>query len=276
MRRRNKRGGYHDNSRTNLVVGILCVVLAVLLGGILWLDKTEEDQRSAELQRLNKKVFQERQEQKAALKQKEAEDSFYQKLSDGFDVNVLIVGDSIGAGAGAQSDGTEWFGQLQAYLQTIDKGNISFTNISMGGNASYAGYVRTMALNDGIDYDLAIICYGQNDGIDGFSTNYESIIRAIRSRYPDCSIISILESSQREYTDKMTTIQSICEHYGIPVADTIAAFNNSGKNYEELSGDGVHPNDAGQGIYFETVKAIIDDNVAASTGKMADCDVSKR
>ena len=89
MRRRNKRGGYRDNSRTNLVVGILCVVLAVLLGGILWLDKTEEDQRSAELQRLNKKVFQERQEQKAALKQKEAEDSFYQKLSDGFDVNVF-------------------------------------------------------------------------------------------------------------------------------------------------------------------------------------------
>lgn len=40
-----------------------------------------------------------------------------------------------------------------------------------------------------------------------------------------------------------------------------------------MSGDGVHPNDAGQGIYFETVKAIIDDNVAASTGKMADCDV---
>ena len=40
------------------------------------MDKTEEDQRSAELQRLNKKVFQERQEQKAALKQKEAEDSF--------------------------------------------------------------------------------------------------------------------------------------------------------------------------------------------------------
>ena len=68
------------------------------------MDKTEEDQRSAELQRLNKKVFQERQEQKEALKQKEAEDSFYQKLSDGFDVNVLIVGDSIGAGAGAQSD----------------------------------------------------------------------------------------------------------------------------------------------------------------------------
>lgn len=131
MRRRNKPGGgYRDNSRTNLVVGILCVVLAVLLGGILWLDKTEEDQRSAELQRLNKKVFQERQEQKAALKQKEAEDSFYQKLSDGFDVNVLIVGDSIGAGAGAQSDGTEWFGQCRhIYRQLIRE--ISLLPISL-------------------------------------------------------------------------------------------------------------------------------------------------
>ena len=82
-----------------------------------------------------------------------------------------------------------------------------------------------------------------------------------------------MESSQREYTEKMTTIQSICEHYAIPVADTIAAFNNSGKAYDDLTGDGVHPNDAGQEIYFETVKSVIEDNVTASTGKMADAGV---
>ena len=51
------------------------------------------------------------------------------------------------------------------------------------------------------------------------------------------------------------------------------AFKNSGKAYDDLSNDGVHPNDAGQEIYFETVKAVIDDNVAASTGKMSDTDV---
>ena len=97
-------------------------------------------------------------------------------------------------------DGQQWFKQLQTYLRTVNKSKVSVTNVSMGGNASYAGYVRTMALNDDVNYDLAIICYGQNDSTDGFSTNYESIIRAIRSKYPDCSIISILESSQREYT----------------------------------------------------------------------------
>ena len=185
----------------------------------------------------------------------------------------MIVGDSIGAGSGTQTDGKQWYTQLQSYLKTVNKGIISVTNVSKGGNASYDGYVRTMALNDDVDYDLAIICYGQNDSTDGFSTNYESIIQAVRTKYPDCSIISILESSQREYTEKMTTIQSICEHYSIPVADTIAAFNNSGKAYDDLTGDGVHPNEAGQEIYFETVKSVIDDNVAASTGKMPDVDV---
>lgn len=237
------------------------------------MNKVEEDKKSAELQELNKKVYQEEQEKQATLKQKEAKDSFYQKLADGFDVNVLVVGDSIGAGAGTQTEGQQWYTQLQSYLKTVNNGSVSVTNVSMGGNASYAGYVRTMALNDDVGYDLAIICYGQNDGADGFSTNYESIIRAIRSKYPDCSIISILESSQREYTEKMTTIQSICEHYSIPVADTIAAFNNSGKAYDDLTGDGVHPNEAGQEIYFETVKAVVNDNVTASTGKMTDTDV---
>lgn len=247
--------------------------MAALLGVLLWMNKVEEDKKSAELQALNKTLYKEEQEKQAALKQQEAEDSFYQKLADGFDVNMLIVGDSIGAGGGIETGGMQWYNQLQSYLRTINKSKVSVTNISMGGNASYAGYVRTMALNDDVNYDLAIICYGQNDSTNGFSTNYESIIRAIRGKYPDCSIISILESSQKEYTEKMTTIQSICEHYSIPVADTIEAFNNSGKAYNDLTSDGVHPNDAGQKTYFETIKTVIDDNVAAYTGKMEDVDV---
>lgn len=267
---RRKRGGYRSSSQKNIILSIIIVLLAVLLGVLLWMNKVEEDKKSAELRALNKKLFQEEQEEAEALKQIEAEDSFYQKLADGFDVNVLVVGDSIAEGGQGEKG---WCTLLQNNLRKTYGNSVSFTNVSMGGNASYAGYVRTMALNDNVDYDLAIICYGQNDGFDGFSTNYESIIRAIRSKYPDCSIISILESSQRTYTEKMTTIQNICEHYSIPVADTIAAFNNSGKAYDDLTGDGVHPNEAGQEIYFETVKAVIDDNVAASTGKMADVDV---
>lgn len=261
--------GYRGGNK-NTVLIILIVVMVAALSILMWGEKKKANAKAQELTKLNKQIFAENQAKAEALKQKEAEDSFYQKLADGFDVNVLVVGDSIAEGGQGEKG---WCTLLQNNLRKTYGNSVSFTNVSMGGNASYAGYVRTMALNDNVDYDLAVICYGQNDGLDGFSSNYESIIRAIRSRYPDCSIISILESSQREYTEKMTTIQSICEHYGIPVADTIASFNNSGKAYGDLTGDGVHPNEAGQEIYFETVKAVIDDNVAASTGKMADIDV---
>ena len=269
MSRKFNGGGYRGGNK-NTVLIILIVVMVAALSILMWGEKKKSSAKTQELTKLNEQIFTENQAKAEALKQKEAEDSFYQKLVDGFDVNVLVVGDSIAEGGQGEKG---WCTLLQNNLRKTYGNSVSFTNISMGGNASYAGYVRTMALNDDVDYDLAIICYGQNDGADGFSTNYESIIRAIRSKYPDCSIISILESSQRTYTEKMTTIQSICEHYSIPVADTIAAFNDSGKAYNDLTGDGVHPNDAGQEIYFETVKAVINDNVTASTGKMTDTDV---
>ena len=269
MSRKFKGGGYRGGNK-NTVLIILIVVMVVALSILMWGEKKKSSAKTQELTKLNEQIFTENQAKAEALKQKEAEDSFYQKLVDGFDVNVLVVGDSIAEGGQGEKG---WCTLLQNNLRKTYGNSVSFTNVSMGGNTSYAGYVRTMALNDNVDYDLAIICYGQNDGADGFSTNYESIIRAIRSKYPDCSIISILESSQRTYTEKMTTIQNICERYSIPVADTIAAFNDSGKAYDDLTGDGVHPNDAGQEIYFETVKAVIDDNVTASTGKMTDTDV---
>lgn len=269
MSRKFNWGGYRGGKK-NTVLIILIVVMVAALSILMWGEKKKANAKAQELAKLNEQIYAENQAKAEALKQKEAEDSFYQKLVDGFDVNVLIVGDSIAEGGQGEKG---WCTLLQNNLTKTYGNSVSFTNVSMGGNASYAGYVRTMALNDDVDYDLAIICYGQNDGLDGFSTNYESIIRAIRSKYPGCSIISILESSQRTYTEKMTTIQNICEHYSIPVADTIAAFNDSGKAYDDLTGDGVHPNDAGQEIYFEMVKAVINDNVTASTGKMTDTDV---
>lgn len=85
------------------------------------MNKKDEDRKAAELQALNAKLYQEEQEKEVALKQKKAEDSFYQKLSDVFDVNVLAVGDSIGEGAGTETDGQQWFKQLQAYLRVCEK-----------------------------------------------------------------------------------------------------------------------------------------------------------
>lgn len=44
---RRKRGGYRSNSRKNLIYGIVIVILAALLGVLLWMSKVEDDKRSA-------------------------------------------------------------------------------------------------------------------------------------------------------------------------------------------------------------------------------------
>lgn len=172
---------------------------------------------------------------------------------------ILIVGDSIGNGEGCDDYANKWFKFIGPHMEDTYNRQVKITNVSMGGNSSYAGYARIMMLEEDTDYDLVIVCYGQNDKEEGFSRYYETILRAIYQKYPSCEVISILESSQQTYTAKMQTIQSLAEHYGVHIADTINAFAESGKAYEELTNDGCHPNDAGQKLYYETVIKIIDE-----------------
>ena len=94
------------------------------------------------------------------------------------------------------------------------------------------------------------------------------IMKQLSGRLKENIRIVPLYLSQREHTEKMTISQSLCNRYEIPIADTIAAFHNSDISYDELTNDQVHPNDAGQEIYFETVKASIDAQVKNATGKM--------
>ena len=187
---------------------------------------------------------------------KEAPNGFYQKLKRGYDVNILINGDSIGRGNGA-SEGRDFASLLKAYLEEEYKVQCNITNISMGGNSSYAGYVREQLLSDGINYDLAIICYGENDGRKSLGKEYEAMIRTLHKKYNRCSIITVLESSQKTVTEKIQTIMDVSAHYSIPAADTIKAFNESGLSYDELTVDEKHPNDQGYRLYFEAIRDII-------------------
>ena len=78
-----------------MVLIILTVIMAVVLGILMWGEEKKSNAKMQELTKLNEQIFAENQSKGEALKHKEAEDSFYQKLADGFDVNVLVVGDSI-------------------------------------------------------------------------------------------------------------------------------------------------------------------------------------
>lgn len=113
------------------------------------------------------------------------------------------------------------------------------------------------------NFDLVIICCGENDlTSESLGKTYEALIRKIKTKYPSAEIISVLESSQKAYTKKIKTIQSLANHYGIPTADTIEPFTN-GQNgeYKSLARDGIHPNDKGYAIYADVLENLIAEQV---------------
>ena len=174
--------------------------------------------------------------------------SFYEKLAEGRDVSIVALGDSIIECYGASDDAHRWVNMIAEGIRQRYGVNVRLTNLAMGGNASYSGYVRAMALDDGVDYDLALLCHGQNDNPATVSLYYEAFVRAVRHRWPNASLLAALEHCQKTYTEKIRTVQALAAHYDIPTVDLIPAFQ---EDYDGLTMDGCHANDEGQRIYYE-------------------------
>ena len=154
----------------------------------------------------------------------------WQKLACRKDISLLVVGDSIGA--------RTWTYDVSEWIERNYQIRCTIRNLSMGGNTSYGGYVSEKLLEEETAFDLVIVCYGENDLPELFARDYEALIRELYRRNDRCCIISVLESSQREYTEKMQQIIRFAPYYELCLADTIEAFDRSGYAYEVLSDDG--------------------------------------
>ena len=184
----------------------------------------------------------------------------WQKLACKKDISLLVVGDSIGA--------RTWTYDVSEWIERNYQIRCTIRNLSMGGNTSYGGYVSEKLLEEETAFDLVIVCYGENDLPELFARDYEALIRELYRRNDRCCIISVLESSQREYTEKMQQIIRFAPYYELCLADTIEAFDRSGYAYEVLSDDGQHPNEKGGEIYAETVERVISEQTADAYQKL--------
>lgn len=186
--------------------------------------------------------------------------TFSEKIKANVPTTIMINGDSIG---GTDANG-EWCRILQEEIKESYGGTTKIENISKPGNSTFAGIVslEQYITNPGSSADLVILCYGQNDADDEtFAIEYEALIRNTIQANPNAEIVAILESSQKTYTNKINTIINLCDYYGIPYADMIEAFNSSGYTYEELSDDGVHPNELGKSIYAQELYTVINNTL---------------
>lgn len=165
--------------------------------------------------------------------ERQLNDSFYQRLQDQLPVRVLVVGDGYGAGMGASSTARSWAQRLKASLAMKYGVTVELTNVSLsernGGFGAWAslrqqpdgaatamlaemvGDGRAEVAKDGTisaegwnntmshafrkdEYDLAIVSLGMTDDPSQFPTWYEAVLRGLKEKYRQCSVISLLSS----------------------------------------------------------------------------------
>ena len=234
-------------------------------------EQKAEDEAAAEQARAEQEE-QERLEREAAAKEA-AQYSFYQKLSKGYDVKVLIMGDYVISGAGASSESKAWYSLLKDQLESEyfsdGKATVEITNRAASGNYALTDCLGLKQSEDEESFDLVVLCYGQNETEENFGLYFEALVRTVHEKYPDASVISVLEAAQGGYPNTMTAMQTVCKNYNIPVADTfkLCAADGIDAFMETLSSDSVSPSDKGHELYCQAIKEIIDENVTADTGK---------
>ena len=196
--------------------------------------------------------------------ERQLNDSFYQRLQDQLPVRVLVVGDGYGAGMGASQAARSWAQRLKASLAMKYGVTVELTNVSLseqnGGFGAWAslrqqpdgaatamlaemvGDGRAEVTKDGTisaegwnntmshafrkdEYDLAIVSLGMTDDPSQFPTWYEAVLRGLREKYRQCSVISLLSSQaltspELGFADENTeALRTISEQYHADVVN---------------------------------------------------------
>ena len=261
--------------------------------------------------------------------ERQLNDSFYQRLQDQLPVRVLVVGDGYGAGMGASQAARSWAQRLKASLAMKYGVTVELTNVSLseqnGGFGAWAslrqqpegaatamlaemvGDGRAEVAKDGTisaegwnntmshafrkdEYDLAIVSLGMTDDPSQFPTWYEAVLRGLREKYRQCSVISLLSSQaltspELGFADENTeALRTISKQYhadvvnvGMEMLDPEGAKNGataseidpSNPAIQKYTVEGLYLNDAGQSFLADTLQKFIDQKVANAQGYTA-------
>ena len=242
----------------SVLISIACIIFLVYMN---LNDRVREQQAAEEVAAVNedtreteKEIAQaEAEEKAAALEEKRESDSFYQKLKDGFDVKILVVGDTIANGYGASSADATWFNLVKKSIEEQYNVAVTLDNVSILDSGAYASYAR-VKMEENEDYDLVLICTGANDAEETLPVYYEALLRAIRDTFTRCSTISIQEYMESDNNAKNMTIQSLSNAYNALSVDMYSQMVIDPTPYMQ---DGGYLNDAGHQLYADTVMSVI-------------------
>ena len=190
----------------------------------------------------------------------------YEKIKDGKEVNILVLGNGVGLSEGKTDESGNWTSSLSKWLEETYKSKANITNLSQDKATVKVGLEELEKNKD--NFDLAYIIFGENDQKEikpnEFKEDYEKIIKSLKERNKNISIVPIIENSLRKKNEYTTIIEDIGKDNDIKVLDMATVFTKDPAPYAKLTTKGgIYPNNVGYSLYFSNVKSLIEANIAA-------------
>ena len=185
-----------------------------------------------------------------------------EKLNNGNTIYYLVVGDSIGRGAGAERKRDTWHAQLERLIKQRYGADMQGQHVSQSGATAFEGLYKLRNTELLYPADIVFLVFGENDRKymkpEDFALHYELLIREAKARAPKAEIITFIESPLT-VQDIADQIQTVSRHYGATPIDMREAYAQSGIKAEKLNRDQVHPNRKGYELYAKTILQTLDD-----------------
>lgn len=202
----------------------------------------------------------------------------YYNLTVNKKLNVAYIGGSVTNGTGG-TDGYCWRTDVTDWLKAkFPSATITDTNAGIGSSSSYWGYYRLDEYVLAQNPDLVFVEFAVNDHYNSMketqSAAYiEGIIRKIRSHNANTDVVVVLVG-EKSYLTKdsvyITTHKKVADFYGIlsiNVFESLKAAVNSGKSWESLVTDIVHPNNDGYKIYANAIEKVLEEKLITAPNK---------
>lgn len=193
--------------------------------------------------------------------------SCMKRAAKGEELTIGFLGGSITQGSLASSDALTYAYQVYKWwCDTFKEATFHYVNGGIGGTTSHFGVSR--AYEDMLMYqpDVVVVDFSVNDDADEFfQETYEGVIRKLLSfgTKPAVLVLNNVYYDTGENAQKFHN--AVADYYHVPhvsILDTVYQRMKAGEfTREELTSDGLHPNDKGHGLlaqeiikYLEQVK----------------------
>lgn len=200
----------------------------------------------------------------------------YKKLTEDKTLNVVYFGGSVTAGYGSSDPNAySWRALIGKWLSAeFPNARINNINRALGESGTYLGANRVQMDIISVQPDLLFLEYSINDRYykstyEKAASQYETIIREIKTALPDTDIVTILVTDQRclemnrqgKLHIQAQAHEDIAKAYHIPTIHAgrylASVVEYSAENWSNYAIDIVHLNDAGYEIYYQVIREFL-------------------